>query len=382
MTFAIKPFTEDLIPAVKELNRRLTAGGAPPEFRFPEHPTPEWLPRIGDRRIYQQYFVLMENGVVRGGYSFKQQNFSFYGQIRSVGLWHWPISEGMVNKAYAPVALQMLRYALREHPLMYGLGMGAYAAGPLPKILAALGWSMYLVPFRFKVKRPRRFLREIRVLRNNVMQKVLMDLAALTGAGALALRILQGAGTPRAPLGVQAERITGFGSWADVLWEACKERYAMVAVRDRETLDVLYPATSRRFLCYKVTRGGTVLGWAVLLDTPMHNHKYYGNLRVGSIVDCLALPENASAVIRAATRLLEERGVDLVVSNQSHAAWSVALRNAGFMAGASNVLFAASKELTGLLHPLDVTVSRTHFNRGDGDASMDISNPAKLGQVT
>src|SRR6266705_69741 len=110
----------------------------------------------------------------------------------------------------------------------------------------------------------------------------------------------------------------------------------MIAVRNSETLNILYPANSKRFLSYKVTRGGGVLGWVVLLDTPMHNDKYFGNLRVGSIVDCLALPENASAVIRAATRVLEERGADLIVSNQSHAAWSTALRNAGFVAGPSN----------------------------------------------
>src|SRR2546428_1110730 len=193
MAFAIKPFTDDLIPAVRDLNRRLTAGGAPPEFRFPEHPTPERLPRICDRRIYEEYFVLLHNGVARGCYVLKQQDFSFRGQIRSVGFWHWPISEGMVNKAYAPVALQMLRYALREHPLMYGLSFGG--PGPLRGILEALGWSIWPVTFHFKVNRPERFLREIRVLRRNATQKMLMDLAAFSGAGGFALRVLQGART-------------------------------------------------------------------------------------------------------------------------------------------------------------------------------------------
>ena len=47
MTFAIKPSTDDLIPAVKGLNRRLTAGGAPVEFRFPEHPTPVSIEMVG-----------------------------------------------------------------------------------------------------------------------------------------------------------------------------------------------------------------------------------------------------------------------------------------------------------------------------------------------
>src|SRR6185503_19502091 len=190
MTFTIKPFTEDLIPDVKDLNSRLTAGGAPPEFRFFEHPVSKCLPRISGRKIYEEYFVMLQDGVARGGYVFKHQEFSFNGQIRSVGLQHWTISEGMINKAYSAVALQMLRYVLREQPLLYGLGMGGFDAGPLPKILKALGWSLCSLPFRFKVNHPQRFLMEIRALRKNAGQRMLMDLAALSGVGGLAVRLL------------------------------------------------------------------------------------------------------------------------------------------------------------------------------------------------
>src|ERR1700730_3908188 len=105
----------------------------------------------------------------------------------------------------------------------------------------------------------------------------------------------------------------------------------MIAVRDSETLNILYPASSNRFLCYKVTHGSTVLGWAVLLDTQMRDHKHFGNLRVGSIVECLALPEQSFAVVRAATQLPEARGADLIVPNQSSAAWGTALQSAGFL---------------------------------------------------
>jgi hypothetical protein len=100
----------------------------------------------------------------------------------------------------------------------------------------------------------------------------------------------------------------GFSGWADDLWNACKGPYARIAVRDSETLNILYPASSNRFLCYKVTHGSTVLGWAVLPDTEMRDHKHVRNLRLGSIVECLALPEQAFAVVRAATQLLEARG--------------------------------------------------------------------------
>ncbi len=370
MQFAIKPFTEDLIPAVKNFNSRLDAGGAPPEFRFPEHPAPQWLPKLDNRRIYQEYFLLVHNNAVRGAYVLKHQDFSLQGNIQPIAYFHWPISEGMVNRTYAWVALQMLRSLLQAHPLIYGLGIGGYDAGPLPRMLKAVGWSMCSVPFHFKVNYPARFLREIRVLRNTAAKRLMMEIAARTGTGGLGLRILQGARTKRGAGEEGAEVVRAFSCWADELWQECKGRYAMIAVRDCETLNILYPADGKRFLCYKITRGDAVLGWAVLLDTPMRDHKYFGNMRVGSIVDCLGLPENASAVIRAATGVLEERGVDLIVSNQSHHSWSAALRDAGFLRGPSNFLFGASKELSKLLHPFHATATRVHMTRGDGDGPI------------
>src|SRR5260370_42324179 len=129
----------------------------------------------------------------------------------------------------------------------------------------------------------------------------------------------------------------------------------MIDDRDSETLNILYAATGNRFLCYKVTRGNGVIGWAVLLDTQMRDHKHFGDLRVGSIVDWLALPEQASGGVRAATRVLEVRGVDLIVSNQSHAAWCAALQSAGFLQGPSNFRFAASRELSKILDPFPTT---------------------------
>jgi len=89
---------------------------------------------------------------------------------------------------------------------------------------------------------------------------------------------------------------------------------------------------------------------------------------VGTIVDCLAPPEDAVTVVRAATRTLESRGVDLIVSNQLHAAWSQALAATGFRRGPSNFLFAASPALAVLLE--DAGDGELHINRGDGDGPI------------
>jgi hypothetical protein len=90
-------------------------------------------------------------------------------------------------------------------------------------------------------------------------------------------------------------------------------------------------------------------------------------MRVGSIVDCWAAPDDAMPVVQAATAALIENGVDLIVSNQSHRLWAGALGHAGFWSAPSNFIFAAGKTLSTLLQPFEQTQSRMHFTRADGD---------------
>jgi hypothetical protein len=136
-------------------------------------------------------------------------------------------------------------------------------------------------------------------------------------------------------------------------------------------LNLLYPPTGR-FLKLRMTRDGVVVGWAVLRDTQMHDHRHFGNLRVGSLIDGLALKDAIPDVVGAATGVLEERGVDLTVSNQGHASWCDALRRHGFQYGPSNFILAMSRQLTTLLTPLTTHQARLHINRGDGDGPLDL----------
>lgn len=158
----------------------------------------------------------------------------------------------------------------------------------------------------------------------------------------------------------------------DRIWDDTIAVYAMIAVRDSFNLNILYPGSSERFIRLKVMQDGEIIGWAVLLNTKMSGHRQFGNLRVGSIVDCLALPKNAAKVIASATQYLEEARVDLIVSNQSHSSWCLALRNAGFIKGPTNFIFAASRELSRLLEPFEDNSTKVFLNRGDGDGPAEL----------
>src|SRR5262249_20125933 len=127
-----------------------------------------------------------------------------------------------------------------------------------------------------------------------------------------------------------------------------------------------YPVDDTRLVRLLITSNATVCGWAVVLATAMHGHRHFGNLKVGTIVDCLALPESEHAVIHAATKVLEERSVDLIVSNQSHRNWRTALERSGYLAGPTNRFFTPSPELARLLEPFEQQFPFTHLTRGDG----------------
>ena len=81
--------------------------------------------------------------------------------------------------------------------------------------------------------------------------------------------------------------------------------YSLVAVRDATILNILYPASEPRWHRLKVSFEGRVVGWAVVLCVPMEDHNYFGNMRVGSLIDCMALPGSESKVTTVAMQFLQ-----------------------------------------------------------------------------
>jgi hypothetical protein len=348
VSIRVAPFTAEWTDAVRAFNQRIAAS----HQQLPESLNPEgFLPG-------SDVYLAIEGEAVRGGYILRRQRF--YTADREISAAHYrlPLSEGVVDRRYATLGLRLVRDALAREPHLYALGMGGWNR-PLPQMLKRLGWRMCEVPFHFKVLRPYRFLRNIRVVRTSLLRCLVLDAAALTGTGWMGMKLIgHGARVAQEP----HETFRAFASWADSAWDSACASYALVAERNASTLDALYPASDDRFL-----RVRTASGWAIMLDTQMHDHLQFGDMRVGSIVDCFAALADAPAVMRAAAGVLEQRGVDLVVSNQLHHAWSTALLQAGFRKGPSNFLLALSpafaQSVTGPDHEI-------HFNRGDGDGPI------------
>ena len=372
MAIVIQPYRPEHEPAVAEFNERLRQGGEDENMVFYRWAQPRWLPRAAESRIYNEYFVAVDGGIVRGGYALKTQDFIFPdGQTRSIGYYHHPLSEGIVNKAHAVVGTLLLRDAMQRAPLLYCLGMDGYDH-PLPQMLVRLGWAHCLVPFFFRVVKPSRFLRNMQTLRSSASRKLLLDLAAYSGAGWAGSRLFQGYRALLAPRSPAAEycEIASFetdtvAAGLQSLWEQVRQTCSFMAVRDAEALRILYPPTETHLTRMAVKRGGGAIGWAVVGER--RKDAKYGDMRVGSVVDCFALPGELLTVVRGATQTLERQGFDLILSNQSHQAWGEAFRAAGYLPGPSNFIFAASKKLAELLAPFEAVRPRMHLTRADGD---------------
>ena len=364
----MRAFTADLIGGVQAFNRRLIAGGV--KYQFPDDPTPHWLPRQDDRRIFQEYFLAVDGEMnVRGGYILKRQDFAIHGVIHSVAFYHLPLAEGLIDRRYAALGVRLLTDALKRQPLLFVLGIGSRQE-PLARMLEALAWRLHTVPLYVRVLNGSRTAKELAYLRSSRIRRAALDLAAVSGAAFLAASVISRR-AERLESGVTWSVQPEFGEAADTIWSACQSQYPIIAVRDRATLDVLYPARDPRFIRLVVERHGRPLGWATLLATAMQDHKYFGNLRVGTIVDCLAPPEHAHSVVSAATRCLRDRGVDLIVSNQASASWARGLERSGFVPGPATFLFGASKAFAALSGS-HTTLGDHHLNRGDGDGPINL----------
>lgn len=366
MSIEIVAYSAEQVQAVKALNARLREGGVT-LFQFPESHVSWRLPKIHGRETYEEYFLARENGCVRGGYILKHQPFWIHDRRQSIAYLQLPLSEGIVNKAYAPVGLYVFADAYRRQPLLYGLGMGSVDSR-FAQIMLARGAQARAVPFYFRVIRPNRFFRQIAYLRTTSFRRRLLDALAVSSLAGAAVRLTQ---TVRqrmfAPPGqLEVEVIRRFGDWCDPLWDRCRGEYVMAGVRDGATLAILYPDDDR-FIRLKVSRDGVPIGWAVVLATQMCGHKHFGSMKVGTVVDCLAAAKDAEPTITVASRYLEQAGADIIVSNQSASTWRRAFRRNGYLSGPSNFIFAASKELARLLGGVDATLDRIHLTRGDGE---------------
>jgi len=367
MAIRIVPHKADLSAAVHAFNLRMHAGGSP--WGFYVDPIPEWIPRRDGQNVWREYYVALDDdGEVRGAFALKPQDWWVRGEISVVTDWQGPFSEGSVNAKYATLGLRLIRDMVAKRPQLYSWGHGGNEQ-LVVQMLRKMDWLMHSTPFCLRVLKPARFLRLNAYLRGTAGRRAALDLLAWSGLGFLGLHALHALLRLRGlrRFEARAAEVSEFGIWADALWERCSGRYTALAVRDAASMNALCPAQGWPPVTrLKVERAGAVIGWALVMDTRMKADERFGELHVGSIVDCFADPADAVEVVHAASRVLRNRGVDIIVSNQSHPEWARGFAQNGYLVLQNRRLFAASPDLRRRLEPFDACARGLHLTNMDG----------------
>jgi len=367
MPLRFEVFGEQHLPAVVDFNQRLRTGNAASEFLLPTAVKAIHIPSSDP--IQWTSHVVLDGDFVRGGLLAMEQPGWLNGQPTRALNFQSPLSEGIVNPKYSIVAMQMVKFMQKQADAVFMVGMGAIDR-PLPKLLIASGWSVRPVPFFFRVSRAGKFLNELQMLRTSSIKRIGARVARYSGLGALALLVKQ---HPKTVTDGTIRQVAEWGDWANDIWEACRGNCSFAVARDRYTLESLYPVSDRRTKILLIERGGQPVGWSVCFNAQQLNHHHFGNLQVGSILDCLALPDAMTSTAILTDRELAGQGADLVLVNHSHADWTEAFRRAGFLSGPSNYMLAMPKKLTETVRSTLGGEDHIHVTRGDGDGRIHLA---------
>ena len=367
-TFELVPYDPALGDAITAFNARLDAGGAPPEYRLHAGPGPIYI-RNQQHGIVEERLFVVDEGQVRGGVHLQVQPFWVDGAVHTVANIQLPLSEGIVDRQFAFLGMWIIKQVVRRYPRCFALGMGG-TDRPLPQLLHAMQWAVWPVPFQFRLANVGRCVRELRALGPAWRRRLAGGALTATG-GSLVGRAAWAAVAAARMRGVTrltTRPVTAWEPWADAIWESARGAYAVIGVRDATTLRALYPTDETRVRAHALLDGGRHVGWVALSVRQMSGNVHFGNLRVGAVIDALTPPGYEAAAALAATRLLLDEDVDLVVTNQSHPAWRAAFHRAAYLNARSNYILAPSPQL--VPRTADFERHMLQFTRGDGDGRI------------
>ena len=367
MKVEFRLLTGSLAPACRAFNERLRSHGEPP-FLLPENASANEGAATHEGVCRNHFVAVDEGGAVRGGVLLMEHRGWLGRAVIPLINIQSPLTEGIVDRRFSGVSLQMLKFVYGRSPFAYAVGMGN-AENAFPRLLRAAGWSVSPVPFRFAVIDPRRFLKEIGPLRCGRRRWVARGIAA-SGLGSALLKTWRLAHPDPSAKRYSLDPATSWPDGTGVVWERWRDEVSFSVVRDEATLAGLYPDRERRLKRFVLRFGGEVVGWSVSIATKMERDPNFGDMLVGTILDGLATKAHMGVLLALTRKALREMGAEVVLTNQTHRVWEEESRRIGFVQGPSNYLLAMSKDLAAALASEPDALTRMHVNRGDGDGRI------------
>ena len=326
------------LAAVARLNRRLKAGG-----RDDEMPLDPALPGEAKYRpegfpVYRRMIISEDGQEVRADMLLCHHNAYIHGVRRDFCWTKMPLSEGIIDSKYSLAIVQLIKRALDFQPFMMGVGAGT-SESEGHRLFVDLRWRRQSMPFFFYPVNVSKVLRGLNYLKNNVKLRYGALLGAYSGVGVGVSGLLALRRKLSTILSVyEASVVERFGEWTDRIFAHSLSDYRVAIRSDALSLNIVYPPDDHRYIRLKVMRNGAKVevGWIVVASKQMSGNHYFGDLKVGTLVDGFGRLEDASALVASGINHLVRVGADIIVANFSHAVWVEACRRSGMFSGPSN----------------------------------------------
>jgi hypothetical protein len=362
-------FAEDSdLAAIARLNSRLKAGGR--EEEMPLNPAlpgearyrPEGFP------IYRRIIIAEDGEEVRAAIMLCHHNVFIHGERRDFCWTKMPLSEGTINLKYSLAIIQLMKKALSYQPFMMGVGAGT-AESDGYRLFANLRWRYQSVPFFFFPVKVSRILRGLSYLKNNAKLRYGALFGAYSGLGVGASGLLALRRKFLTSLTDYEDSVVeSFDEWTDRIFDQSLSDYPVAIRSDATSLNIVYPPDDHRYIRLRVRRKGSGddAGWIVVASKQMNGNHYFGDLKVGTLVDGFGRAEDTPGLVAAGLNHLAGIGVDIIVANFSHSAWVEACRRSGMFNGPSNFQIFVSPQGRPLLEE-SCPLRQLHVARGHSD---------------
>jgi hypothetical protein len=266
--------------------------------------------------------------------------------------------------------------------------LSLFVEPPVLRILSGLKWvHKGVLPQYLRVLNARGVSRNLQLLGVKVLASSTGDTARAVSLGFVESMIRAFAGwalaigqaiwvgmtvvsRPRAAL-LEVREEQGFDDSYNMLWQALSGQFGACLARDQKYLQGRFGRDPDRYRVLGCRRENRLLGYCVVKTRQFSRDPRMGNMKMGTIVDCLfdpAAPGVFQALLDSVIETCAREGVDAVLCTASHGAVRRLLRRNGFLAIPGNLNFAYHNRTNVPLQ--DIPLESWHLMRGDSDADQ------------
>jgi|CXWL01.1.fsa_nt_gi hypothetical protein len=163
----------------------------------------------------------------------------------------------------------------------------------------------------------------------------------------------------------------GFDESYTELWQSVAGRFKAALVRDQASLHERFERKMDRYRLLACRRGPRLMGYCIVKMKTFSHDSRMGNMKVGTVVDCLYDPEDPSilqSLIAYASRWFDQEGAHVIFCTASLSAVRRVLLANGFFRIPGNLNFAYYTRLPRASD--QVPMEDWHLMRGDSDADQ------------